>query len=144
VTRLVADASVAVKWVLPEREEADARTALDVLAGVRDGTLSLVEPPHWFAEVAAVVVRLRPAVAKQAVGLLEALDFDVVGDLETYALACDLATRLRHHLFDTLYHAVALRLGVELVTADLTYYRKAHPLGSIRRLSDISGVLERL
>lgn len=91
--RLVADASVAVKWVLPERPEADAEAALDLLAGIRDGALELVEPVHWVAEVAAVVVRLRPAAAKQALALLEALDFDVEGERETYELACDLATR---------------------------------------------------
>jgi predicted nucleic acid-binding protein len=140
VTLLVADASVAVKWALREREEHDADAALDMLAGVRDGSVQLLEPPHWFAEVAAVIVRLRPTVAKQAVGLLRALDFDVAEDLETYELACDLAMRLRHHLFDTLYHAVALRFGAELVTADLSYYRKARSLGSIRRLSEIPGV----
>ncbi len=139
--RLVADASVAVKWVLPERPEVDTGAALDLLAGIRTGEIELVEPVHWLAEVAAVVVRLRPAVAKPALALLEALDFDVDGDLETYELACDLAARLRHRLFDTLYHAVAIRLGVELVTADLAYHRKARRLGSVRRLSEIEALL---
>jgi len=141
VIRLVAHASVAVKWVLPERRETDAGAALDLLAGIRDGDLELVEPVHWLAEVAAVVVRLRPAAAKPALALLEALDFDVDGDRETYELACDLSCRLRHHLFDTLYHAVAIRLGAELVTADLAYHRKAMRLGSIHQLTDIAGIL---
>ena len=96
---------------------------------------------HWFDEVAAVVVRLRPAAAKPALALLDALAFDVDGDQDTYDLACDLAIRLRHHLFDTLYHAVAIRLGVELITADLAYYRKAKRLGSIRQLRDVRAIL---
>ena len=138
--RLVADASVAVKWVLPEREEGGTRAALELLAGIRDGSVDLVQPVHWLA---AVVVRLRPAAAKPTLALLDALQFDVEGSRETYALACDLATRLRHHLFDTLYHAVAIRLGVELITADLGYHRKARRLGSIRRLTETDDILRR-
>jgi predicted nucleic acid-binding protein len=141
VIRLVADASVAVKWVLPERQETHAGAALALLAGIRNGDVELIEPVHWLAEVAAVVVRLRPTVAKPALALVAALDFDINGDRETYELAFELAIRLRHHLFDTLYHAVAIRLGAELVTADLAYHRKAKRLGSIRQLSHIEDIL---
>lgn len=141
--RLVADASVAVKWIVPERDEADAESALALLTAVRDGTVELIEPVHWLAEVAAVVVRLRPTVAHRALALLDALDVDVDQDRATYELACDLATRLRHHLFDTLYHAVALRLGVSLVTADAAYHRKAARVGAIRLLADVGDVLAR-
>jgi predicted nucleic acid-binding protein len=141
VIHLVADASVTVKWVLPERQETHVGAALTLLAGIRSGDVELIEPAHWLAEVAAVVVRLRPATAKPALALLAALDIDIDAERETYELACDLATRLRHHLFDTLYHAVAIRLGAELVTADLAYHRKARRLGSIRPLSDIERIL---
>ena len=133
---LVADASVAVKWVLPDRE-ADSVPALELLAGIRNGDIDLIEPVHWLAEVAAVIVRLRPSAAKPALALLDALELDIDGERETYELACDLAVRLRHHLFDTLYHAVAIRRGVELVTADLAYQRKAKRIGSIRTLSEL-------
>jgi hypothetical protein len=46
-----------------------------------------------------------------------------------------LAIRLNHHVFDTLYHAVALSVPqTTLVTADETYYRKAQAFGAIRLL----------
>ncbi len=57
--RVVVDASVVVKWVLPTKEdEADTEKALSLLKSVRKGRLSLYQPPHWLAEVAAVIVRL--------------------------------------------------------------------------------------
>jgi predicted nucleic acid-binding protein len=133
--RLVADASVAVKWVLADRET-DSAPALELLGGVRAGEIDLIEPVHWLAEVAAVVVRVRPSAAKHTIALLEAFDLDIDGERETYELGCDLAIRLQHHLFDTLYHAVAIRHGLDLVTADLAYYRKAKRVGSIRALRD--------
>jgi len=62
----------------------------------------------------------------------------VVEDLAVYETACRLAVQLRHHLFDTLYHAAALHTqGATLVTADDVYYRKAAHLGQIRRITDI-------
>jgi predicted nucleic acid-binding protein len=47
-----------------------------------------------------------------------------------------MAIELRHHLFDTLYHAVALERGASLVTADDAYFRKAYRLGGIVRLAE--------
>ena len=60
---------------------------------------------------------------------------------ETYATALDLAVRHRHHLFDTLYHAVALHTpGAVLVTADERYYNKARLEGQIALLADCASV----
>jgi len=43
-----------------------------------------------------------------------------------------------HHLFDTLYHAVALEEGATLVTADAAYFAKAKDLGGIELLADFA------
>jgi predicted nucleic acid-binding protein len=43
---------------------------------------------------------------------------------------------LNHHLFDALYHAVALEVGATLVTADEVYFNKAKELGGLQRLGD--------
>jgi len=54
-----------------------------------------------------------------------------------YVEVCRLAASLRHHVFDTLYHAVARCERETLcVTADEAYYRKAHGLGAITLLRD--------
>jgi predicted nucleic acid-binding protein len=105
----VLDASVIVKWILPDHPgETHAPRALDALRAVQAGRLSLVEPPHWLAEVAAVVARLAPEHAGEVIGLLHAMDFPVLDDLEVYLEAVRLSAETGQHVFDTLYHAVAL------------------------------------
>jgi predicted nucleic acid-binding protein len=89
-----------------------------------------IQPPHWLAEVAAVVTRLRPEIAEAALDLLDAMEFPVAGDLAVYRRAIQIAADLRHHLFDTLYHAVALEHDATLISADGPYLRKARHLGA--------------
>jgi predicted nucleic acid-binding protein len=140
VTRIVVDASVAIKWLLPDRAgEADSDRALALLSGVREGTVDLIQPPHWLAEVAAVLVRLSPQTVEDDVSDLYALEIPVLDTPGMYLTACELARSLGHHLFDTLYHAAALEVeATSLVTADEHYYRKASARGSIVLLSDFS------
>lgn len=134
---VVADASVIVKWLLPERdEERDTETALSLLAAYRDGAVALREPPHWLAEVTAVLTRLSPATVQADVADLHAMGVEVQDGLAVYRRAAALATALDLHVFDTLYHAVALETpGATLVTADVKYFRKAAAKGSIVVLS---------
>lgn len=132
---LVVDASVAVKWTLPEASsEAHTEEALAVLATIRSGTATFVQPPHWLLEVAAVVVRLRPYFVDEALALLDLLRVSIAHETHVLRRAARLAEELDHHLFDTLYHAVALERGGVLVTADGRYARKAAHLGSIVEL----------
>ena len=133
---IVADASVVIQALLPGRGEKDELRAVQLLKEVKHGRTPLVQPPHWLAEVAAVVARLSPATAESDVRDLHALEIDVEQGQVTFALACELAIRLDHHLFDTLYHAVALAVGATLVTGDERYFRKAEEIGSIARLAD--------
>jgi phage-related protein len=53
--------------------------------------------------------------------------------------AGQLAVDLGHHLFDTLYHAVALEPEACLVTADDRYHHKARALPGLRHLRDWRG-----
>ncbi len=56
-----------------------------------------------------------------------------------YATAVELSTRLRHHVFDTLYHATALHHeGATLITADEAYFGKARAEGCFARLRDFA------
>ena len=135
--RLVVDASVAVKWVI--RTPAigtDTDRAVDVLSAAQHGVVDIVQPPHWLAEVAAVVARVRPEGSVEAIDLLDALDLSVVVDADIYKRASAIAARTGQHLFDTLYHAVALERNAILVTADERYLRKAKALGSVISLTD--------
>jgi len=138
VTTVVLDASVIIKWVFADRaEESHSFQALQILQLINESRLGVVQPPHWLAEAAAVIARLDPGRARQAVSLLYALELPVMTDVEVYQKACDLSSSLAQHVFDTLYHAVALHeSGAMLVTADERYYRKAHRIGQIAMLKD--------
>lgn len=136
--RIVADASVVIKWLLPAKnEERDGEQALNLLQAVRADEVGLVQPSHWLAEVAAVVTRLRPATVVEDISDLYAMDIRIVQSEHVYLTACRLSRELDHHLFDTLYHAVALSIdGAVLVTADERYYAKASRRGSLVLLQD--------
>ena len=138
MTTVVLVASVIVKWIFADRaEESHSLQALQILQFIKESRISVVQPPHWLAEVAAVTVRLDPQCARQAVSLLHALEFPVSVSIEIYQKACELSASLNQHLFDTLYHAVALsEPGVVLVTADEQYYRTAYNAGRIMRLRE--------
>ena len=138
MTTVVPDASVIVKWVFADRaEESHAFKAPHILQLIKESQLSIVQPPHWLAETAAVIARLDPGRAREAVSLLYALELPIMADVDVYQEACELSASLGQHVFDTLYHAVALHeSGVSLVTADERYYRVAHRRGQIVRLQD--------
>jgi hypothetical protein len=68
--------------------------------------------------------------------LLE-IEMAIVDEPAIYQHAIRLSIDLNHHLFDTLYHSVALETnGVILITADNVYYEKAKHLGRIKCLAD--------
>ncbi|SRR6266545_629308 len=140
--KVVIDASVVVKWIFADSQaEPDVDRALALLDAIREDLVSPVQPPHWLAEVAAVVTRLRPEVADFAIQLLEAMDLPVEGDVEVYRRASRISRQLNHHMFDTLYHALAFEHHAVLISADGTYLRKASHLGRIVSLSDGLGAI---
>ncbi len=64
------------------------------------------------------------------------LAIPVSNDMPVLARAMSLADELDHHLFDTLYHAVAFEEEATLVTADRRYWTKARKLGNIVELGE--------
>jgi predicted nucleic acid-binding protein len=101
------------------------------------GHLPMVQPPHFAAEVAAVLARLKPTDAQDDLLDLLQISYRTLASPEAYLTGLDLAMRYQHHLFDTLYHAVALHTpGAVLITADKRYYDKARTEGQIVLLAD--------
>ena len=138
--KLVVDASVALKWFFRERgDEADLAPALALLRGVQEDRVTLHQPPHFVAEVSAVLASQSSSPRAAHASLRDLLDIEmqIVESEALYARAMSLAARYGHHLFDTLYHAVAFEAGdAVLVTADVRYARKAGIEGRIVRLAD--------
>lgn len=140
--RLVIDASVAVKWVFPDPlMEPDADRAVAVLRALRDALVDVLQPPHWLLEVMAVVARIAPDLGVPALTLLDALELDICDDVSVLGRDAALAAELDHHLFDTLYHAVALERETTLLTADARYARKARGKGRVLLLGEPMPIL---
>jgi len=133
MTLVVVDASVALKWFLRLRDnEPDVARALALLTDIDDAHIELVQPAHFIAEVAAVLAREKPREAHDDLLDLISIECRTLDTPDIHATALDLAIRYRHHLFDTLYHAVALHPpGATLVTADQSYYEKTKAEGQI-------------
>ena len=136
----VVDASVAIKWFAEgdwATQEDHIESALNILRASRRGEVDFYQPPHFLAEVAAVLTRISPATAQQCAHDIAAMSITWATPTVAYSRAMSLATQLNHHLFDTLYHAVALETPVAtFVTADRRYFDKARHLGQLAWLPD--------
>jgi len=123
----VLDASVVLKWFFKDRPgENDTEYALSVLCAIHADRINLIQPPHFIPEVAALLARHTPETATHDLSDLMQIDWQTGGESNDYARAIDMAARLDHHLFDTLYHALALNTpGAVFITADRRYHDKA-------------------
>lgn len=131
----VVDASVALKWFRrSEPDEENVEEAVELLLAIQRGEVEVIQPPHWKAEVLSVLARQYPEDVDAMAAAVEALGFYVLDRPEVYQRAGRLSAKHKHHLFDTLYHAVALETGAELVTADKKYARKAMAEGAMKLL----------
>ena len=140
MNRLVVDASISVKWFVRTPLEANQPQALEILKGIGENRFDVIQPPHWMAETIAVLTRLLPHKAGRAIDLLDAMEIPMEADAADYRLASRLARELDHHLFDTLYHALAIHRDAVLLTEDRRYFRKASGKGHISLLVDFDGV----
>jgi predicted nucleic acid-binding protein len=137
--RLVVDASVSVKWFLKERlDEPHLTQAEAVAAAIELSGTVLLAPVHWILEIIAVLARTDPGAVDDALLFLDDMKPTTIQGVPVLRRAADLSIALNHHLFDTLYHAVALEEGATLVTADEAYFSKAKHLGGIEFLSDFA------
>lgn len=113
--KVVIDASVALKWVVPE-DGSEAARALR--------RFELIAPNIWLAEVANALWRhvLRAELEqRQAEGLLRELKAAPVLTIPLEAdiqIALGLASELSHPIYDCIYLALAQRESTYVITAD--------------------------
>ena len=137
--KLVVDASVAIKWFLAARpEEVHLAQAEAVAAAIEDSRTELFAPSHWIAEIIGVLARVEPGIIDDALLVLDDMKPTLIDGVSTVRRAADISIRLNHHLFDTLYHAVAIETSAILVTADDAYFDKAKTLGAIQQLREFA------
>ena len=119
----VVDASIAVKWVIPE--------ALSDLADrVRDGEADVLAPDLLLGEVANALWRKTAAKeisareADAAFDLVRRSGIDLRPTGPLLPRAMDVARRLDHPVYDCVYLALAEREGASFVTADQRLLRR--------------------
>jgi predicted nucleic acid-binding protein len=125
---IVVDASVIVKWFIPEVGTAPAKALLSVAD-------ELIAPELARIEVASALIRkgIRQELAGADVENTVRAWFRALADGQLLLLpnsddiegAAKLALELQHSLPDCLYLAAAERLGVALITADRAFARRA-------------------
>jgi len=130
--RLVIDASVAVKWVVPEPDSDQAAALLEH---------TLVAPDLFFAECANVLWKKlrRGDLTEEEAGIaartLEQVDLAVVPSRAYLGRAVSIAAALERPAYDAIYLAVAEALGLRLATADARLIRKMRqPPGTFSHL----------
>jgi len=121
LTRVVVDASVAVKWYLKE-EHGDK--ALRLLSGDFD----LIVPHLFFAEIGNVLWKrrrrgeLEDDLIANILAALDKVPCEVRADRPLLPLAMELAKGLDRTVYDSLYLAAAIDTGARLVTADRRFH----------------------
>jgi predicted nucleic acid-binding protein len=127
---IIVDASVALKWFLPE---AGSREAI----ALQSGPHSLAAPSLIRMEVAGAICRAArgnaPRLSKEEadqlcsrwLNLVDNRLLEIVPGETLLKGACGLAVSLGHPLADCLYLELADRWNIPLVTADRVFYERA-------------------
>jgi predicted nucleic acid-binding protein len=116
VTRLVVDASVAVKWVLKEPDSDAARRVAE--------TAELLAPDLLWAELGNVLWRrqrlgeLSAENARTMLLMLRRFPVETFSLFPLIPLGLEIAIAIGHSIYDCLYLALADREDCRLVTAD--------------------------
>ena len=124
MTAFVVDASVAIKWCLPPTGEPFVAEAVWLLESYGRHQVDFLVPDFFWAEIGNVLWK---SVRKGWISHSEAASaLQVVRDLEIPSFPCaDLLPRafeiaLTHNrtVYDSLYVALAVQSGAEMITAD--------------------------
>jgi len=123
--KIVPDASIILKWVLPLENEPYSRQAHAISQAFYDNEIDLVVPSLWVYEVGNVLAIKYPEVARTLLAHLLNLDIPVVHpSLRQIELTTKLVVRHAVTFYDASYHALAVTTGALFVTADEKFLQK--------------------
>lgn len=142
--KLVLDASVAAKWLVPERDSDKAKALFE---SWNDGQIDLIAPTLLTAEIASMLWKRATRGLMSAAEALrlfqEFSDFGLaLSPIQTLATsALRLSVAYRHPFYDCLYVALALREGCDLLTSDAKLFNAFSPVFPHVRLLTHQGPL---
>ena len=118
--RIVVDASVAVKWFVPEEGSGPARR---LKRGYEEGEIDALSPGLMVFEVANALryhpeIRLDASDLALAIASLEGMSITVEMGEGCWARAFELSLRERVSVYDAVYLALAIQSDAVFVTAD--------------------------
>jgi predicted nucleic acid-binding protein len=138
LTRLVIDASVAIKWVVSERGSLEA---------IRLAAAELIAPELICAECANILWKkvrrgeLTAAAAQAAAAVLEQSGIELRTMRAAIGDALRTAISLDHPAYDSLYLALAAAEGCPFVTADETLVRRLRQ-SAVSGLPEVLGIAD--
>lgn len=124
MTKVVVDASVAVKWCMPAADGEYMLQAEELLASYRSGIIRFLVPDLFWLELANALWKAnrRQKVdadrADRSLTLVRDLDIPTISSFDLVPQALHLAVRHRRTVYDSLYVALALQSKADLITAD--------------------------
>ena len=123
--KIVPDASIILKWVLPRENEPYSRQAHAISQAFYDNEIDLIVPFLWVYEVGNVLTVKYPEVARVLLAHLVNLNIPVAHPSpRQIELAAKLVARYAVTFYDASYHALAVTTGALFVTADEKFLRK--------------------
>jgi predicted nucleic acid-binding protein len=122
--RIVLDASVAAKWLVPLPTEPYREEAVKLLRAYNDGKFDIVVPDLFWVEIAnflwkaARSGRCTPVEASASLAAVIEYNFQSVPTISLLRGAFDIAALHDQTIYDCLYVVLAEQTEAELITAD--------------------------
>jgi len=136
--KIVPDASIILKWVLPRENEPYSKQAHAISQAFYDNEIDLIVPSLWVYEVGNVLTIKYPEVARALLAHLINLDIPVAHpSSRQIELTAKLVLRHAVTFYDASYHALAITTGALFVTADEKFLRKVSDDKFCRHISEI-------
>lgn len=135
--KIVADASVILKWVLPDTNEKDVEAALQLREMAIDGQIMILAPTLLLFEVGNILTIKEPTIAEKMIQQI--MSFQLYERPWTNAWLSEtlaLTKKYKVTFYDAAYHALALTEAAVFVTGDSKYVNKTEAVGNVVLLSN--------